>query len=113
MHKLSHCPVSELPCLVPGNLEQNAQVSHNCSSLDSLWSDDWVCHNSDSSSSLEQYGQLSCNYSTLGSHYNHLDVVSYTCYIMAIAQNFVELVCLLRAVLVYPNFLAHSFLPPV
>ena len=91
-----------------GNPKQNAQVSHNYSNSNSLWSDDQVCHNSDSSDSFGQYDQLSHNYSILRCHYSRLDVVSYTCNIMATAQNFVELVYLPQAVLVYLDFMAHS-----
>ena len=107
-HKLSHYPASELTCLVPGNLEQNAQASHNCSSSNSLWLGDQACHNSDSSDSLRQYDQFSRNYSILVSHYSHLDVASCTYYIMVIAQNFVEPVYLPRTILVYFDSLAHS-----
>ena len=55
-----------------------------------------------------QYDQLSRNYNFLVSHYSHLDVVSCTCYIMVISQNFIEPIYLHQAVLVYPDFLAQS-----
>ena len=109
MHKFSHCLVSGLTCLVLGDLKQNAQAFHNCSSPSSLWSDDRACHNSENSNSLEQYDWLSHDYNTLRNHYSHLNVVSSTYYIMVIAQNSVELVSLPQAALVYPDFLAHSF----
>ena len=92
MHKLSHCPASELTCLVPANLEQNAQAFHNCSSSNSLWSDDRVYHYSGSSSSLGQHDQLSRNYNILVYHYSYIDVFCCTCYIIVIVQSFAELV---------------------
>ena len=90
MHKLLYCPTLGLTSLTPGNLEQNAQASRNCSSSGSLSSDDQACHNSDNFDSLKLYGQLSHNYSILVNHYNHPDVVYCTCYIVAIVQNLFE-----------------------
>ena len=105
MHKLLHCLASDLTSLAPGNLERNAQASHNCSSSGSPLSDDQACHNSDS---LGLYGQLFHNYSILVNHCNHLDVVSCICCRAATTRSSIEPVYFLRTVLVDPDFLAHS-----
>ena len=104
---LLHCPALELTCLALENHEKNAEDSRNCSSSDSLSSDDQACHICNSFDSLEPNGQLFRSHSISVHHYNHLDVILRSHCKVSNAQSFVKPVYLSRTILSDPSFLAH------